>query len=124
VGVFEEQAIQRVHMPERIANLIIGGHATADGWRVPEHFTKKWVADRTYAGSPMLRPCGTTLGHSLEWSRLLLRLWKPGGRKLDWLPQSSKALFAKAVLEGWDKIKGGFYSTLDWNGNALVRDRY
>jgi sulfoquinovose isomerase len=39
-------------------------------------------------------------------------------------PQSSKALFAKAVLEGWDKIKGGFYYTLDWNGNALVRDRY
>jgi sulfoquinovose isomerase len=72
----------------------------------------------------MLRPCGTTLGHSLEWSRLLLRLWKPGGRKLDWLPQSSKALLAKAVLEGWDKIKDGFHSTLDWNGNALVRDRY
>jgi mannose/cellobiose epimerase-like protein (N-acyl-D-glucosamine 2-epimerase family) len=28
------------------------------------------------------------------------------------------------VLEGWDKIKGGFYYTLDWNGNALVRYRY
>jgi sulfoquinovose isomerase len=113
-----------LHMAERIANLIIGGHATANGWRVPEHFTNKWVVDRTYAGSPMLRPYGTTSRHSLEWSRLLLRLWELGGRKLDWLPQSSKALFAKAVLEGWDKIKGGFYYTLDWNGNTLVRDRY
>jgi mannose/cellobiose epimerase-like protein (N-acyl-D-glucosamine 2-epimerase family) len=87
-------------MAERIANLIIGGHAAANGWRVPEHFTNKWVVDRTYAGSPMLRSYGTTPEHSLEWSRLLLQLWELGGRKLDWLPQSSKALFARVVLEG------------------------
>src|ERR1700677_3422109 len=49
----KQQAIQRVHMPERIAKLIIGGHATADGWRVPEHFMKKWLADRTYAGGDL-----------------------------------------------------------------------
>ena len=42
-GCSKQQAIQRVHMPERIAKLIIGGHATADGWRVPEHFMKKWL---------------------------------------------------------------------------------
>lgn len=34
----------------------------------------------------MLRPFGTTLGHSLEWSRLLLQLWELGDRKLNWLP--------------------------------------
>jgi hypothetical protein len=33
-----------------------------------------------------------------------------------------KALFAQALLEGWGKIKGEFYYTLDWNGNAVVRD--
>ena len=44
-----------LHMAEPIAKLIIGGHAAANDWRVLEHFTNKWVVDRT-AGSPVLRP--------------------------------------------------------------------
>jgi mannose/cellobiose epimerase-like protein (N-acyl-D-glucosamine 2-epimerase family) len=89
-----------LHMAERIANLIIRGHAAANGWRVPEHFTNKWVVDRTYAGPSHASALCTTPEHSLEWSRLLLQLWELGGRKSDWLPQSSKALFAQAMLEG------------------------
>jgi sulfoquinovose isomerase len=87
-------------MAERIANLIIGGHATANGWRVPEHFSNKWVVDRTYAGSLMLRPYGTTPG------ALARVVWSPtpvmGTRRSQagLAAQSSKALFAKAVLEG------------------------
>jgi sulfoquinovose isomerase len=113
-----------LRMAERIADLIIGRHAAANGWRLPEHFTETWRIDRAYAGSPMLRPYGTTPGHSLEWSRLLLQLWELGGRKLSWLPQASKALFGQAAADGWDKAKGGFYYTLDWDGSPLVRDRY
>ena len=113
-----------IRMAERIADLIVGRHAAANGWRIPEHFTNKWIIDRAYAGNPMLRPYGTTPGHSLEWSRLLLQLWELGGRKFDWLPQCSKALFDQAALDGWDKAKGGFYYTLDWDGSPLVRDRY
>jgi sulfoquinovose isomerase len=111
-------------MAERIADLIISRHAAANGWRLPEHFTNARSINREYAGSPMLRPYGTTPGHSLEWSRLLLQLWELGGRKLNWLPQCSKALFGQAVLDGWDKFKGGFYYTLDWDGSPLIRDRY
>jgi sulfoquinovose isomerase len=113
-----------IRRAERIADLIVRRHAAQNGWRLPEHFTEAWQVDRTYAGSPVFRPSGTTPGHWLEWSRLLLQLWELGGRKLDWLPQCSKALFVQAVGDGWDKVKGGFYYTLDWDGAPLVRDRY
>jgi len=113
-----------IHMAERIADLIVRRHAAANDWRLPEHFSSDWRVNRAYAGSPMFRPYGTTPGHSLEWSRLLLQLWELGGRRLNWLPQCSKALFAQAVRDGWDKLKGGFYYTLDWDGSPLVRDRY
>jgi sulfoquinovose isomerase len=113
-----------IRMAERISDLIVRRHAAANGWRLPEHFTEGWQVNRTYAGSPMFRPYGTTPGHWLEWSRLLLQLWELGGRKLDWLPQCSKALFAQAAADGWDKDKGGFYYTLDWEGTPLIRDRY
>lgn len=73
------------HGAEPIANLIVGGHAAANRWHVPEHSTNKWLVDRT-AGSPVLRPYGTTSAHSLERSHLLLQSWELGGRKLDWLP--------------------------------------
>jgi hypothetical protein len=86
-------------MAERIADfIIIGRHAAANGWRLPEHFTNTWSINRTYAGSPMLRPYGTTPGRSLESSRLLLQFWELGGRKLNWLPQCSKALLGQEVL--------------------------
>lgn len=61
-------------MAERIASLIIDRHARAQGWRVAEHFTEGWEVDRAYEGDPMFRPAGTTPGHALEWSRLLVQL--------------------------------------------------
>jgi len=111
-------------MAERIADLIIRRHAAANGWHLPEHYTAQWEVNRGYSGSPTFRPYGTTPGHWLEWSRLLLQLWELGHRKLDWLPQCSKALFSQAVSDGWDEGAGGFYYTLDWDGKPLVRDRY
>jgi mannose/cellobiose epimerase-like protein (N-acyl-D-glucosamine 2-epimerase family) len=113
-----------IRMAERIADLIVRRHAAANDWRLPEHYTDKWMIIREYFGSPTFRPYGTTPGHSLEWSRLLLQLWELGGRKLDWLPECSKALFSQATSDGWDIDKGGFYYTLDWDGSPLVRDRY
>ncbi len=83
-----------------------------------------WQIDREYAGSDVFRPYGTTPGHWLEWSRLLVQLWELGGRKADWLPDASRALFRQAVGEGWDAEKGGFYYTLDWEGRPHRRDRY
>ena len=113
-----------LRMAERIADLIIRRHAADNSWRLPEHFGADWRANKDYAGNSMFRPYGTTPGHSLEWSRLLLQLWELGGRKLDWLNSSAKSLFAQAVSDGWDKELGGFYYTLDWDGRPLIRDRY
>ena len=45
-----------IRMAERIAELIVRRHAAGNGWRLPEHFTKEWHVNRTYAGSPMFRP--------------------------------------------------------------------
>jgi mannose/cellobiose epimerase-like protein (N-acyl-D-glucosamine 2-epimerase family) len=113
-----------LRMAERIADLIVRRHARENDWRIPEHFDADWRVNKDYAGSPMFRPYGTTPGHWLEWSRLLLQLWELGGRELDWLLPSAKSLFAQAVSDGWDKKLGGFYYTLDWDGAPLIRDRY
>ena len=111
-------------MAERIAALIVRRHARENDWRIPEHFGSDWRVNKDYAGSPMFRPYGTTPGHWLEWSRLLLQLWELGGRELEWLLPAAKSLFIQAVSDGWDKKMGGFYYTLDWDGRPLIRDRY
>ena len=111
-------------MAERIADLIINRHARAEGWRVAEHFHADWSVDRAYAGDPMFRPSGTTPGHALEWSRLLVQLWELGGRAHSWLPEAAQALFLHSCDIGWDKSTGGFYYTLDWNDRADRTDRY
>lgn len=110
-------------MAESIASLIIGRHAMAVGGRVPEHFTEKWEIDRDYLGDPVFRPPGYTPGHWLEWTRLLLQLWEMGGRRLAWIPDAARRLFANAVAEGWDKVRGGFVYTLDWQGRPQTRRR-
>ena len=111
-------------MAERIAGLIINCHARAEGWRVAEHFDADWQVDRGYEGNPMFRPAGTTPGHALEWSRLLVQLWELGGRKLAWLPEAAEALFLNTCAIGWDNDTGGFYYTLDWNDRPSRPDRY
>lgn len=111
-------------MAERIAELIINRHARAEGWRVAEHFTESWGVDRDYAGDPMFRPAGTTPGHALEWSRLLVQLWELGQRRLDWLPEAAQMLFLNTCEVGWDKARGGFYYTLDWNDRPDRSDRF
>lgn len=109
---------------ERIADLLIRRITAANGWRLPEHFHPDWQVDWEHDGNPMFRPYGTTPGHWLEWSRLLLQLWELGGRKLGWLPDAARSLFRQAVTDGWDPETGGFYYTLDWQGRPRVRDRY
>lgn len=108
---------------ESIADLILRRNAAAADWRVPEHYKADWSVDRDYKGSDMFRPYGVTPGHALEWTRLALQLWELGGRKIEWLPDAARALFARAVGEGWDPASGGFYYTLEWSGAPRVRDR-
>lgn len=111
-------------MGESIADLIIGRHAREQGWRVAEHFTGAWQVDRDYEGDPTFRPAGTTPGHALEWSRLLVQLWELGGREKDWLPDAARQLFLQTVDIGWDRQAGGFYYTLDWQDRPARADRF
>ncbi len=108
---------------ESIAELIIARHAAALGYRVAEHFDSQWNVDVNFKGSDMFRPSGTTPGHWLEWSRLLLQLWELGARKLDWLPDAAEQLFRSSINYGWDKRKGGFFYTLDWANTPALRQK-
>lgn len=108
---------------ERIADLIIRRRAGENGWRVAEHFDADWAVDREYAGDQMFRPPGTTPGHWLEWSRLVLQLWVLGGKQHAWMPEASVALFQKAVTLGWDNKMGGFFYNLDWSDRPDMRDK-
>ena len=113
-----------LRMAERIADLIVRRRTAENDWRLPEHYTVDWQVNREYSGSPIFRPYGTMPGHWLEWARLTLQLWELGGRKLDWLPDAAKRLFRRAATDGWDTEKGGFFSTLEWDGSPRTRNRY
>ena len=108
---------------ERIAGLIIGRHARALDWTVGEHFDQDWRLDREFKGSDMFRPAGTTPGHWLEWSRLLLQLWVLGGKAHDWLPDAAAKLFRSAINRGWDHERGGFFYTLDFANQPKLRHK-
>jgi sulfoquinovose isomerase len=102
--------------------------AEPQGWRIPEHFDRDWQpmlehnADRP---DDPFQPYGATVGHGLEWSRLLLHLEASLGEDApDWLLSSATALFDRAVADGW-AVDGadGFVYTTDWSGRPMVRDR-
>lgn len=108
---------------ERIAELIIAKHAAALGYRVAEHFDQDWVLDKDYVGSEMFRPSGTTPGHWLEWARLLMQLWVLGDKRLSWLTEAARNLFHQSIELGWDKVHGGFFYTLDWDNQPIMREK-
>ncbi len=110
-------------MAESIADLLIRRITRENGWRLPEHFDSDWRVDHAYVGSEMFRPAGTTPGHWLEWSRLLMQLWLLGNRRHAWMVEAAAALFRNAVGEGWDKEHGGFFYTLDFSGRPLNSDK-
>lgn len=93
----------------------------ASGWRLCEHFTPGWEPrpehHRDRPDDPF-RPYGATVGHGLEWSRLLLHV-DPDG-----LFPPAEALYDRAVTDGW-AVDGadGFLYTTDWSGRPVVHDR-
>ncbi|KVS70066.1 AGE family epimerase/isomerase [Burkholderia cepacia] len=124
MAAFEATGQQHfLSMALSIADLIINRITARNDWRLPEHFDQNWNLDPQY-DRDVFRPFGTTVGHWLEWSRLLLQLWEAGGRTVEWLPEAARTLFRKATSEGWDPHTGGFYFTLDWQGRPRIRDRY
>lgn len=111
-----------------IARRVGTGLAPEHDGRLPEHFTAEWIpmlehnSDRP---NDQFQPYGATIGHGLEWSRLLVNLEAAlGDDAPSWLAPSAAALFARAVKDGWD-VDGapGFVYTTDWAGQPVVRDR-
>ena len=100
--------------------------AAGNGWRLPEHFTADWVpCPELNADQPddRFKPYGATVGHGLEWSRLMLHLEAAGAEGADWVA-AARGLFARATTDGW-AVDGtdGFVYTTDWLGTPVVRDR-
>jgi sulfoquinovose isomerase len=107
----------------RIADLIIHRNAMKLDNRVAEHFHEDWKVDQSFAGSEMFRPSGTTPGHALEWSRLLFQLFVMTRKEHSWMPEAARGLFRNAIDKGWDPVHGGFFYTLDWNDQPIMREK-
>jgi len=112
----------------RIADWLIDTVARGNDWRIVEHFHADGSLDLDYnrdEPAHQYRPYGATIGHSLEWSRLLLHLRAAlGDAAPGWLLEASVALFDQAVASGW-AVDGadGFVYTTDWSGTPVVRAR-
>lgn len=111
----------------RIAGHVAGWAATND-WRIPEHFTTEWTPllehHRDQPAHPF-RPYGATVGHGLEWARLLLAVAASLGPDApEGLTDAPVALYDRAVTDGWSADgQEGFVYTTDWAGAPVVRER-
>ncbi len=112
-----------LHRAGQILDFFVGVVAQQYDWRIPEHFTKDWQIDPTYAGNPMFRPAGSTPGHSFELGRLLIQHWDLSGKPDSDAVEHATNLISRALSDAW-LPEGGFCYTLDLDGRVAVRDRY
>lgn len=111
---------------ERAAHIAdtVATWAADNDWRVPEHFDTDWAPvpehHRDQPDHPF-EPYGATVGHGLEWSRLLLTVAAADGRERT---EPAQRLYGRAVSDGW-AVDGsdGFVYTTDWVGRPVVRER-
>ncbi|MFP4235452.1 MAG: AGE family epimerase/isomerase [Nitriliruptoraceae bacterium] len=111
----------------RIATALIHGVAREHRWRVVEHFDAAWEPLLEYNHDQPdhpFRPYGTTVGHWLEWSRLLLHLEASLADPPEWLLPAAQALFQAAIDLGWAPDGSpGFVYTLDHDDRPVVEGR-
>lgn len=110
-----------------IAEHLVHGVARTWSYRLPEHFSPSWQPLPEYNADRRddpFRPYGSTPGHLLEWSRLLLHLEASLPDPPAWLVEDARALFEAAVRTGWH-VDGapGFVYTTDWHDRPVVRLR-
>ena len=106
--------------------------AEQNSWRLPEHFDAEWEPILDFnedREQDPFRPYGSTVGHWLEWARLLLHLeaaYQDDTEPMntDWMRSAAVTLFDRAVGEGWS-VDGneGFLYTVGWEGEPVVRRR-
>jgi sulfoquinovose isomerase len=111
----------------RIASRVVEW-AAGNHWRIPEHFDPSWRPllehHRDRPADPF-RPYGATVGHGLEWARLLVAVDRTLGEDAPaGLADAAVALFDRAVADGWAADGAdGFVYTTDWEGRPVVRAR-
>ncbi|MCU4753359.1 AGE family epimerase/isomerase [Halobacteria archaeon AArc-curdl1] len=116
---FLEQAVALAELVRTPTN------PASDHGFVWEHYTADWEPDWAYNRNDpehTFRPWGYQPGHQLEWAKLLCLL--DDHRDEAWFLERATELFDAAVEYGWDDDSGGFYYTLDRDGEPLVTDRY
>jgi sulfoquinovose isomerase len=111
----------------RIAGRVVEW-AAANGWRIPEHFDASWHPLLEYnSNKPAdpFRPYGATIGHGLEWARLLLSVDATlGSSAPTGLLPAAVALAERAIADGWATDGAdGFVYTTDWEGVPVTRQR-
>ncbi|HEY6571622.1 MAG TPA: AGE family epimerase/isomerase, partial [Candidatus Limnocylindrales bacterium] len=112
----------------RILDRFVNHAARDNDWRMPEHYTAAWIADRSFnADAPfdMFKPYGVTPGHLFEWAKLCCQAAAAAGPSApSWLVPAARRLFARAAADGWlvDGAPGLVY-TVDWDGSPRARQR-
>ncbi len=105
--------------------------ASDNHWRIPEHFTKEWIADldcNKDQPADQFKPYGATPGHGIEWARLItqwaLSTYKEDKEKAGKYIEAAENLFNRAIEDAWnaDGAPGIVYTT-DWEGKPVVHDR-
>ncbi|MEZ5084808.1 MAG: AGE family epimerase/isomerase [Tessaracoccus sp.] len=111
----------------RIAETV-AGWARGNDWRIPEHFTSVWEPMLEFhADEPAhpFQPYGATVGHGLEWARLLVAVHESlGDDAPEGLVEAAVALTERAIADGWHADGAdGFVYTTDWEGKPVVGAR-
>jgi sulfoquinovose isomerase len=102
--------------------------SAANHWRIPEHFNEGWVPQLELSSDrpdDPFKPYGATVGHGLEWARLLLHVDAalPGQAPESFVP-AARSLYDRAVRDGWSADgTAGFVYTTDWAGAPVVHTR-
>ncbi|ACV09405.1 AGE family epimerase/isomerase [Jonesia denitrificans] len=112
-----------------IAKTVALQWAAPNGWRIPEHFSPSWEPllefndDRR---ADPFKPYGATVGHGIEWARLLLHLDATFPGQHPWLQESARSLYSRAIADGWRRSTAGhmgFVYTTGWGGEPIVETR-
>lgn len=109
-----------------ICERLIGIHARAHHWRVPEHYDDDWTPIAGYneaQPADPFRPFGVTPGHAFEWARLLVQLAASLPNPRPWLGEAAEHVFAQAVDDAVSDDAGIAYTT-DWHGVPVVEERF
>lgn len=104
--------------------------ARANDWALPEHFDAAWNPlldyNRDEPNHPF-RPYGATVGHWIEWSRLVLEgraaLLALDGTAPEWMLEAATALMDKAAGTWGIDGEPGFVYTVDWDGAPVAHER-